>query len=217
MIEQSTETVSCSKCGAEFEADILTGIDVALYPELKDFFMQGMVNMFQCPECESFFYYEPTLFAYQDIKEGFLGIVFPLSYEKDADRHIKKFREGITAALNEEGKEYLEPVFLFGYQSLKDFLEFEDKMEIEAEIAEHICKSLGLDSFKIELPFARKHGVQRVIPIQRGLDPNTIYPATLEVYNHNQQLNSYLSLAKAISINKDLPAMLLKVKVRGRH
>lgn len=70
------ETFQCSNCNREFEARIITWVDVSKTPLARQALLKWEFNLTQCAHC-GFRNISHTPFFYEDFEEGLLAAVFP--------------------------------------------------------------------------------------------------------------------------------------------
>jgi len=80
----STETFQCHKCNREFEARIITWVDVTKTSQVKTALLNWEFNDVQCTHC-GYSHFSGTPFFYEDFEEGLLIAVFPAIPEDRAD------------------------------------------------------------------------------------------------------------------------------------
>lgn len=86
----SRETFQCGSCNRDFEAKIITWVDVSRTPQAKHALLKWEFNIIQCPHCGCR-HFSGTPFFYEDFEEGFLIAVFPSIPEKrgEGERTMK--------------------------------------------------------------------------------------------------------------------------------
>jgi hypothetical protein len=72
----SQETFHCGSCDREFQAKVITWVDVSRTPQVKDLLLRWEFNIVQCVHCGCRNVAD-TPFFYEDFQEGFLVAVFP--------------------------------------------------------------------------------------------------------------------------------------------
>lgn len=72
----SRETFPCDACDRDFEARIITWVDVSKTPHARQALLTRKFNMIQCTHC-GFRSFSGTPFFYEDFEEGLLVAVFP--------------------------------------------------------------------------------------------------------------------------------------------
>jgi hypothetical protein len=84
------ETFQCGNCGKDFEAKIITWVDVSRAPHAKRALLTWEFNIIQCAHCGCR-HFSGTPFFYEDFEEGLLIAVFPRIPEKrgDAERGLR--------------------------------------------------------------------------------------------------------------------------------
>lgn len=77
----SRETFQCGSCNEEFEAAVITWVDVSKTPQAKLALLKWQFNIIQCTHCGCR-HFSNTPFFYEDFEEGLLIAVFPHIPEK---------------------------------------------------------------------------------------------------------------------------------------
>ncbi len=72
----SRETFQCGNCKAQFEAKVITWVDVSKTPQARQALMKWQFNIIQCSRCGCR-HFSGTPFFYEDFEEGLLVAVFP--------------------------------------------------------------------------------------------------------------------------------------------
>jgi len=72
----SQEVFHCGTCNRDFEARIVTWVDVSRTPQIKQQLLRWEFNIVHCPRC-GFRNFAETPFFYEDFEEGLLVAVFP--------------------------------------------------------------------------------------------------------------------------------------------
>ncbi len=72
----SNETFRCENCKRDFEAKIITWVDVSRTPQAKQAILRHEFNVIQCPHCGNR-HFSGTPFFYEDFGDGLLIAVFP--------------------------------------------------------------------------------------------------------------------------------------------
>jgi hypothetical protein len=72
----SQEKFHCGNCSSDFQAKVITWVDVSRTPQVKQAIMRWEFNIVQCPHCGCRNFAD-TPFFYEDFEEGFLVAVFP--------------------------------------------------------------------------------------------------------------------------------------------
>ena len=86
----SIETFPCGTCGKNFEAKIITWVDVSRTPQAKRSLLRWDFNTIQCTHCGCRTF-SGTPFFYEDFEEGLLVAVFPRIPDRrgDVERDIR--------------------------------------------------------------------------------------------------------------------------------
>lgn len=87
----SVETFQCGNCEQDFQAKIITWVDVSRAPQAKRLLLKWEFNIIQCTHCGCRFF-SGTPFFYEDFEEGMLVAVFPRIPEKrgEIEKGIKE-------------------------------------------------------------------------------------------------------------------------------
>ncbi len=72
----SRETFQCGGCKAQFEAKVITWVDVSKTPQARQSLMKWQFNIVQCTRCGCR-HFSGTPFFYEDFEQGLLVAVFP--------------------------------------------------------------------------------------------------------------------------------------------
>jgi hypothetical protein len=78
---QSRESFECGNCGRDFDATVVTWVDVAQTPQVKQALLKWQFNLIQCAHCGCR-HFSGTPFFYEDLSEGLLVAVFPAIPDK---------------------------------------------------------------------------------------------------------------------------------------
>ncbi|HEX9021283.1 MAG TPA: CpXC domain-containing protein [Nitrospirota bacterium] len=86
----SRETFECGSCNRDFEAGIITWVDVSRTPQARHALLKWEFNIVQCTHCGCR-HFAGTPFFYEDFEEGFLIAVFPSIPERrgEGERALK--------------------------------------------------------------------------------------------------------------------------------
>lgn len=99
----SSETFHCGTCNREFQAKVITWIDVSRTPQVKQALLRWEFNVVQCVHCGCRNFAD-TPFFYEDFEEGLLLAVFP---------RIPEGRGAVEASIQDKYGYY--PVLEFFY------------------------------------------------------------------------------------------------------
>ncbi len=80
----SQETFQCGNCNRDFQAKIITWVDVSRAPQARKALLKWEFNIVQCTHCGCR-HFSGTPFFYEDFEEGMLVAVFPRIPEKRGD------------------------------------------------------------------------------------------------------------------------------------
>jgi hypothetical protein len=86
----SRETFQCGNCNRDFEARVITWVDVSKTPAARQAIAKWQFNIVQCTHCGCR-HFSGTPFFYEDFEEGLLVAVFPRIPEKrgEMERDIR--------------------------------------------------------------------------------------------------------------------------------
>ncbi len=87
----AVETFHCGNCGKDFEAKVITWVDVSRTPHVKRALLTWKFNTIHCAHCGCR-HFAGTPFFFEDFAEGLLIAVFPRIPEKrgEAERNIRE-------------------------------------------------------------------------------------------------------------------------------
>jgi len=77
----SRESFECGNCGQQFEAKVITWIDISKTPQAKQALLKWQFNIIQCAHCGCR-HFSGTPFFFEDFEEGLLVAVFPAIPDK---------------------------------------------------------------------------------------------------------------------------------------
>ena len=80
----SRDSFRCGNCNQDFEARIITWVDVSKTPQAKQALLKWEFNLLQCTHC-GFRNFSGSPFFYEDFEEGLLVAVFPGIPDKRGD------------------------------------------------------------------------------------------------------------------------------------
>jgi hypothetical protein len=207
------EEVKC-RCGEIFEAELVSAISASDDPELKEYLLDGSVNLVKCPNCSDIFYVERFI-LYSDTVNELIAFVYPLDCQNEAATYKKKMDEDFSKAKASFGDEFAgdyEPILIFGIKDLIEMLKARQDVQDEEMILGYIHKSLNIDIFKIRPSIARKFNTLSIMPIEKGVkkDPSAIISALQVLTSYNPNLISYVNLLEKLSKNQTLAQVLLE-------
>lgn len=78
---QSRGSFECGNCGRQFDATVVTWVDVARTPQARQALLDWQFNLIQCTYCGCR-HFSGTPFFYEDLSEGLLVAVFPAIPDK---------------------------------------------------------------------------------------------------------------------------------------
>lgn len=77
----SIETFNCGNCEQDFQAKVITWVDVSRAPQARKALLKWEFNIIECPSCGCR-HFSGTPFFYEDFEEGLIVAVFPRIPEK---------------------------------------------------------------------------------------------------------------------------------------
>ena len=116
--------VKCPKCTAQYNAPILSFIDVERYPELRGALLSNQLNVGVCPNCQTRVQLEVPL-VYHDPAAEFLAVYFPAQLnmpEMEKQRAIGQLTQSLMNSLPPEKRKgyFLSPRQFMNRQNLLD-------------------------------------------------------------------------------------------------
>ena len=163
---QTTEEIKCP-CGELFRSEVYQSVSAGDDPELKDLILGGEFNLVQCPACSEIIYAERFV-LYHDQGQELMAFVYPLALKSNWEpiqaEMMAKY-ETIQDGLAEGEKLAYKPVLIFGMDQLCALITMDEEISDEAEIVQHLCKTLGLKSKAVPKSSARERLAPPVLPL----------------------------------------------------
>lgn len=153
------ETLSCPNGCEPFEADRWSFINAAQNPELKDAVLGGELNLFCCPQCNTFFHGDTDL-IYLDEQAGLLVFVFSGKNRASKDELLKKMEHDYAQLKDTLFKQMnldFGPICVFGLEELKEVVRKEQERTDESEAIAAAAAALGLKVARLHPRWAREH------------------------------------------------------------
>lgn len=154
------QTLTCPNGCEPFDADQWTFVNVSANPELKDAVLGGELNLFYCPQCNTFFHGDND-FVYLDEQASLLIFVFSDKNQKDKGELLAKMqhdyeqlRDSVFKQLNLD----FGPMCVFGLEELKEVVEQEQQRTDESEAIAAAAAALGLKVARLKPEWARERG-----------------------------------------------------------
>ncbi|MBR3632616.1 MAG: hypothetical protein IKN49_06135 [Elusimicrobiaceae bacterium] len=154
-----TENLCCPNGCETFEADRWTFVNVTQNPELKDAVLGGELNLFCCPQCQTFFHGDTDL-IYLDEEARLLIFVFS---EKNRDQQaqlVHKMQHDYLLLKDTLLKQInldFGPMCVFGLEELKGVVQKEEERMDESQVIAAAAASLGMRVARLEPAWAREH------------------------------------------------------------
>lgn len=135
MSKQSTQKITCPKCGLEQEAKIWDSINVTLNPEVKQKILDGSFFQFRCSKCG---YTAPLAYPclYHDMEQGLLIWLLPGNANKGRNM------DQINSIVSGMGIDFTSTEKPYSYRVVEDSNALREKVLISDE---------GLDDRMIEV------------------------------------------------------------------
>ncbi len=203
---QTLKEIKCA-CGDTFETEIYQSVSVGEDPELKDLILGGEFNMVECPHCHQVIYAE-NFVLYHDHAQELMAFVYPYAMKENqgpmAEQMKATFSE-LQSKLADDEKLTYGPLMLFGMDQLCDVLKIDDDLTDESDVAEYVCKSLGMKAIKLPKAFARVKGIPYILPLgEKGERSRQSMITGLEkLLKENDRLSLYQKLLEQIKADPD--------------
>lgn len=116
--------IQCPSCGTQYEAPVISVIDVGVAPQLRQALLAGQLNVATCPNCKAGGVLEVPL-VYHDPKEEFLAVYFPQQLnlpEQQKQKMIGELTQALMRSLPQEQRKgyFFNPRQFVSRQSLLD-------------------------------------------------------------------------------------------------
>jgi hypothetical protein len=87
----AVETFECGNCNRDFQAKVITWVDVSRAPHMRRYLLKWHFNIIECSHCGCR-HFSGSPFFYEDFEDGLLIAVFPRIPEKrgEMERDLKK-------------------------------------------------------------------------------------------------------------------------------
>lgn len=191
--------VKCEKCGEEFRGTLWTAVHAKQDPELRDLLLGGELNMVMCPQC-AHVAYQDHFVLYQDPDAELIAYVYPPSQKDQAavltEGMFKGFEEAQSVYEPKERLAY-KPILVFGLETLVEMMREEEERGEQSQIAQILCKEMGMPVLLLTPAAARQRQLPRTIP----LGSNTERPNRSDVL---KGLEDLLKLNPALTVYSNL-------------
>lgn len=155
-----SETWTCPNGCEAFEADRWSFINATQNPELKEAVLGGELNLFCCPQCNTFFHGDTDL-IYLDEQAALLVFVFSDKNRKNKKQLLAKMEQDyalLKDSLFKQIKLDFGPMYVFGLEELKDVVRREQERTDESEAIAAAAAALGMKVARLDPRWAREHG-----------------------------------------------------------
>ncbi len=154
-----TETITCPNGCEAFEADRWTFINVTQNPELRDAVLGGELNLFCCPQCQTFFHGDTDL-IYLDEEMQLLIFAFSAKNCRKRKQLMVKMQQDYQLLKNTLLKQVrldMGPMCVFGLEELKEVLLREQQRTDESQAIAAAAACLGMKVACLDPQWAREH------------------------------------------------------------
>ncbi|MEW6042533.1 MAG: CpXC domain-containing protein [Elusimicrobiota bacterium] len=155
----------CS-CGETLNVELISSINAAQDPNLKESILSGELNLIKCGNCFRLFYAD-SFVLYIDLPQEIIAFIYPAADESKKDELNKKTEiefMSMCSSLTDEEKINIEPMVFFGMDKFSDFLKAENDMEDEIEVMRFICSQNKISTKTICKSRARKSKLPFILP-----------------------------------------------------
>ncbi len=153
------EMLVCPNGCEPFEADRWSFINVTHTPELKDAALGGELNLFCCPQCNTFFHADTDL-IYLDEQAALLVFVFSDKNRRNKKELLAKMEKDYAVlkdSLFKQMKLDFGPMYVFGLEELKEVVLREQQRTDESEAIAAAAAALGMKVARLAPQWARQH------------------------------------------------------------
>ncbi len=211
MALKGTIKTSCPKGCEEAEYEVWSFVRGDSDAAQREALLAGELNLLLCQECGKMFAPAVSV-VYLDPEREFLLFIFPESFEPESERWEKKMHEDykrMNGALGTKDMAGLEPELCFGSERAQGLLQAEEKLDAEAEIAEHLAKELKLSIYPVRCAYARKRSLPRVIPYKgkkkKGFSRADAAAGVKSLLSANDRLSGFRRWLKVLKNEKAAP------------
>jgi len=167
-----TETFECGNCGHDFNATIITWVDVSKTPQVRQALSKWQFNVIQCAHCGSRHFSE-TPFFYEDFKDGLLLAVFP---------HVPEKRGEVETAIRRKYGYYPVLEFFYDMTQIWMLLFFEEHYKQNANLRSLSKLGVGENRLRKILRFLKENPL--MIDIRETLTEAFDYTANERLMEH---------------------------------
>ena len=153
------EMLQCPNGCDSFEADRWSFVNATLNPELKDAVLGGELNLFCCPQCNSFFHGDTDL-IHLDEQAGLLVFVFSGKNRSSRKELLSKMERDYALLKDSLFKQIqldFGPMYVFGLEELKEVVLCEQQRTDESEAIAAAAAALGMKVVRLAPQWAREH------------------------------------------------------------
>lgn len=199
-IKTDADVICPNKCRT-FNTKVYTFIRADKDANLKRTIISGELNLIECPDCGTLFYYNEPL-VYLDGVRQLLVFVFPSEYEKYASKWQKKMDTDfkiLKKGLAKEMKINFKPLTVFGTQNLQKLLKDDEDRTEETEVIICLAVSLGIETKPIKPFIARKNDFPFAFPYKKKpITKESILIACGEILKGHSKLEKLKNFADKI-------------------
>lgn len=145
----STETFQCHSCNREFEAKVITWVDVTKTPQAKFAIRNWTFNTIRCPHC-GYSHFSGTPFFYEDFEEGLLVAVFP---------SIPDERGEVEKSIREKYGYYPILEFFYDMTQIWMLIHFQENYRMNRQLRVLSRLGMGEDRLRKVLHFLKEDGL----------------------------------------------------------
>lgn len=199
MSHLTAQEIACPSCKQPNEVELWTVMNVREDPELKDLLLGGEINMVECVSCKDVFYAE-SFVLYHDPDNEILAFVYPSDKKELGDLLVEKTMADFNKEQSEapaERKISYQPASFFGLNELVQFVEKDEEVSLQSEVADAIARQHGLTVRTLRPYLARSQDLPRVLPVDGS---GAAKPAVLGGLRRLTSINDRLTVYNATLI-----------------
>lgn len=188
--------ITCPACKQPVEVEVWSAMNVQDDPELKDLLLGGEINIAECPACKETFYVD-SFVLYHDPANEIMAFVFPMGDEMPRETLAEKMSadfEATQATLDPADRLVYGPLCFKGLNELVEFVEKDEEVALQGEVAEAIAAEQRLPIRKLRPSEARHQNVPRVLPFineKGGSDRDALVAGLRRLHELNDRLSVY--------------------------
>jgi hypothetical protein len=196
--------VACPACKHPFEADLWSVMNVREDAELKDLLLGGEINMTACPACQEVFHVDAFL-LYHDPDNEILAFVYPLDQKQLGELLTEKtMADFVRDQENEPAEKRLayKPVFFFGLNDLAAFVEKDEEVALQSEVAQAIAEQERWPVRKVRPSLARAQDLPRILPVTddtNGASRDAVIGGLRRLVETNDRLTVYVDALRRLA------------------